>query len=121
MVHGEAVGQGRCGVLPVSDRLCLRLLEEADAVELYSLIDANRAHLARWLLWAAGQTFLAHAFAVWGLDRVEIRAAVENRRSRAIPERLGFDQERILPEAELVGERSLDLVVYSTGPPGTRR
>jgi ribosomal-protein-serine acetyltransferase len=32
-------------------------LEEADARELHGLIEANRAHLARWLPWAAGQTF----------------------------------------------------------------
>jgi ribosomal-protein-serine acetyltransferase len=35
----------------------LRPLEEADADELYRLIDANRAHLAPWLPWAAGQTW----------------------------------------------------------------
>jgi ribosomal-protein-serine acetyltransferase len=30
----------------------LRLLEEADAEELYALVDSNRAYLARWLPWA---------------------------------------------------------------------
>lgn len=33
----------------------LRLLEDADAAELHELIEANRAHLAPWLPWAAGQ------------------------------------------------------------------
>jgi ribosomal-protein-serine acetyltransferase len=54
-----------------------------------------------------------HAFATWRLHRVEIRAAVENRRSRAIPERLGFAQEGIAREAERVGDRYVDQVVYS--------
>lgn len=45
------------GKLPLSDTFHLRLLEESDATELHALIVANRAHLARWLPWAAGQTF----------------------------------------------------------------
>ncbi len=43
--------------LQIADDSYLRLLEEADARELHELIEANRAHLARWLPWAAGQTF----------------------------------------------------------------
>lgn len=53
-----------------------------------------------------------HAFADWRLNRVEIRAAVENTRSRAIPRRLGFREEGLLCQAERVGERYVDLVVY---------
>jgi hypothetical protein len=52
-----------------------------------------------------------HALTVWRLNRVEIRAAVENRRSRAIPERFGFHQEGTLREAERMGDRYLDCVV----------
>jgi ribosomal-protein-serine acetyltransferase len=55
-----------------------------------------------------------HALSVWSLNRVEIRAAAENRRSRQIPERLGFREEGTLREAERVGDRALDSVVYST-------
>jgi len=54
-----------------------------------------------------------HAFGEWQLNRVEIRAAVENVRSRAIPERLGFSEEGRLRQAELVQGRFLDLMVYS--------
>jgi ribosomal-protein-serine acetyltransferase len=43
---------------------------------------------------------------------VEVRAAPENRRSRAIPERLGFREEGQLREAERVKGRYLDSVVY---------
>ena len=53
-----------------------------------------------------------HAFGELGLHRVEIKAAEGNRRSRAIPERLGFEQEGILREAECVDDRYMDLVVY---------
>lgn len=55
---------------------------------------------------------LDYAFGEWGLHRVEIDCAPENRRSRAIPERLGFREEGLLREAELVGGRYLDSVVY---------
>jgi ribosomal-protein-serine acetyltransferase len=53
-----------------------------------------------------------HALRDWGLHRVEIQAAPENLRSRAIPERLGFLQEGVLREAERVGGRYLDGVLY---------
>src|ERR1700761_5600844 len=42
--------------LALDERRFLRLLEEADTEELYTVIDANRAHLARWMPWAQGQT-----------------------------------------------------------------
>jgi ribosomal-protein-serine acetyltransferase len=167
--------------LAVSDECHLRLLEEADSRELYRLIDANRAHLAPWLPWAAAQTpeatlefirmtrrqaaandgfqaalvcdgrivgiagfhgvnwphrstsigywldehhqgrgvmtravraLVDHAFGEWDLHRVEIRAATENRRSRAIPERLGFREEGVQREAERIGDGYHDLAVY---------
>ncbi len=47
------------------------------------------------------------------LNRVEIRAGVENYKSRAIPERLGFKQEGILRQAEWVNHRFIDHAVYS--------
>jgi ribosomal-protein-serine acetyltransferase len=53
-----------------------------------------------------------HALIGWRLNRVEIRAAPENQRSRAVPERLGFRHEGVLREAEKVGDRYLDSVIY---------
>jgi ribosomal-protein-serine acetyltransferase len=160
----------------------LRPLDDADAEELFALIDANRAHLAHWMPfvgqtrgaadslafvraarrqyeenrgmqlalvqgeqiigvagfhaidWARRSTsigywlaadrqgagtmttavsaLLDHAFDRWELTRVEIRAGVANRRSRAIPERLGFREEGVLRAAERIGTRVIDHVVY---------
>jgi len=161
----------------------LRLIEESDADELFALVEANRAHLERWLPWVeatrdpepildfiragrkqfvdnngfqativdgaqiigaigfhavdwrnrstiivywlaedrqgrgtmteAVRALVSHAFDVWKLNRVEIRAAVGNVRSRAIPERLGFKEEGVLRDGERIGERYEDSVVYS--------
>ena len=55
---------------------------------------------------------LDHAFGPWDLARVEIRAGVANRRSRAIPERLGFREEGVLRAAERIGTRVIDHAVY---------
>ena len=61
----------------------------------------------------AVRTLVDHAFGVWDLHRVEIQAAVNNHRSRAIPERLGFREEGVLREAERIGDRWNDLAVYA--------
>ena len=172
--------------LEVADGCYLRLLEEADAEELYRLVERNRDYLAEWMPWAAAQTLegtaafvqaalrrhadrngfemglilderivgaagfagidwvaratsvgywlaeghqgrglmtravralVDHAFGELELHRVEIQAAEGNRRSRAVPERLGFRQEGILREAECVGGRYLDVVVYGLVAP----
>ena len=65
---------------------------------------------------AAVCALLDHAFGTLRLSRVEIRAGVENRRSRAIPERLGFSEEGVLRSAERIGSRVIDHVIYAMTP-----
>ena len=160
----------------------LRVLEDSDVHELHTVIESNRAHLARWLPWAPGQTldgtraFIMHtrkqlsgndgfqcaildsgrivgvvgfhrvdwanrgtslgywlaesaqgrgtmtlavralidwAFEGWALNRVEIRAAVENTPSRAVLRRLGMREEGVLRGIERIGGRYVDHVVYA--------
>ncbi|MGE5701791.1 MAG: GNAT family N-acetyltransferase [Clostridia bacterium] len=52
-------------------------------------------------------------FGEWDLNKVSILAARENRKSRAIPERLGFKQDGILRQNECLYGRFVDHVVYS--------
>jgi len=72
----------------------------------------DEAHQGRGLMTRAVKALVDHALGELGLHRVEIRAAAENRRSRAIPERLGFEQEGVLREAERIGDSYQDLIVY---------
>jgi ribosomal-protein-serine acetyltransferase len=71
------------------------------------------AHQGRGLMTRAVGALTDHALGDLDLNRVEIQVAADNRRSRAIPERLGFEQEGVLREYERVGDRYLDIVVYS--------
>lgn len=60
----------------------------------------------------ACQTIIHHAFHQLHLNRVEIRCAVGNKKSRAIPERLGFQSEGMVREAEWLCDHFVDLVIY---------
>ena len=54
----------------------------------------------------------AHLFEDLELNRVEIRCATGNRRSCAIPRRLGFRKEGIIVQGQWVSGRPVDLAVY---------
>ena len=61
----------------------------------------------------AVQALLDYAFSIWKLNRVEIRCATDNIRSRLLAERLGFTAEGIKRQAERIGSSFRDLIVYS--------
>ena len=71
-----------------------------------------RDEQGRGTMTAAVRALVDHAFGTWKLNRVTIEAAVENARSRGVPERLGFREEGVLRQAGRVGDRVLDHVVY---------
>ncbi|CAH0277751.1 Putative ribosomal N-acetyltransferase YdaF [Peribacillus sp. Bi96] len=53
-----------------------------------------------------------YAFNELKLDKVEIRVAVENKKSRGIPERLGFVNEGCIRQAEWLYDHYVDHIVY---------
>jgi ribosomal-protein-serine acetyltransferase len=67
----------------------------------------------RGLMTEAVRALVDYAFSERDLHRIEILAAVDNARSRAVPERLGFRAEGVRREAERHGERYFDLVTYA--------
>ena len=169
--------------ITVSDQLRLGPLEISDAGELFSLTEANRNSLRKWLPWldtvrrlddtrafiraaqlqigrnngaqlairsngriagivghhqidwsnrltslvywfgasyqgqglvtASCGALIEHAFNELRLNRIEIRCAVDNQKSRAIPVRLCFKEEGLLCEAEWLYDHFVDHVVYA--------
>lgn len=59
------------------------------------------------------KTLMDYAFRELQINRVELRAAAGNGRSRGVAERLGFTQEGILRDAEWLNDHHVDQVVYS--------
>lgn len=64
------------------------------------------------LITRATVVLINYAFSELKLNRLEAHCHSENRRSRAMAEKLGFTQEGILREAELRDDRFVDVVVY---------
>lgn len=61
----------------------------------------------------AVEGLVSYCYDELNLNRVIIRAAVENKKSRAIPERLDFKLEGILREAQQIRDSYYDLAIYS--------
>jgi len=74
-------------------------------------LDAN--YQGKGIVTKACRKIINYAFGNLGLNRIVIRCATGNRKSRAIPEHLGFTKESILREAEFLYDHYEDLIVYS--------
>jgi ribosomal-protein-serine acetyltransferase len=67
----------------------------------------------RGIMTRACRALVACSFESQHLNRVQIRCALANRHSRAIPERLGFQQEGTLRESAWLYDHFVDVVIYS--------
>ena len=59
------------------------------------------------------KTLIDYIFSTKDINRIQIQAATENLKSRAIPERLGFSFEGIERDGELHNYGFVDLAIYS--------
>lgn len=87
-----------------------RLDSRRDIVELGYWLDATMQ--GKGIVTQACRTMVRHAFQVHQVHKVVISCATENRRSRAVAERLGFVQEGILRQADRLHDRYVDGVFY---------
>lgn len=73
----------------------------------------SASHQGRGIVTACVGRIVRHAFDDLGLNRITIPVAIGNRRSRAIPERLGFQAEGVLRQAEWLYDWFVDHVLYA--------
>ncbi len=59
------------------------------------------------------QALIDYAFDEFDLNRLEIRCAVDNKRSRAVAERLGFQCEGVLRQVEWLYDHFVDHALYA--------
>ncbi len=71
------------------------------------------AHQGRGIMTECCRFLVRYGFQTLDLNRIQIPAATENARSRAIPERLGFKLEGILREREYLYGRFVDHALYA--------
>ncbi|MFN2746698.1 GNAT family N-acetyltransferase [Bacillus sp. z60-18] len=72
----------------------------------------GESHQGKGIMTSACRALIDMMFNEYELNRVEIRAAVKNSRSRAIPERLGFVKEGCLRQCEWLHDHFADHFVY---------
>jgi len=73
----------------------------------------DKAHQGRGIITRCCRALIDYLFEVRGLNRVQINCNVENMRSRAVPERLGFTLEGIHRQVERVQGKFGDWAIYA--------
>lgn len=114
--ENEADGTGLAALIEARGQLC-------GVIGLDAIDPANRSsEIGYWLredcqgrglATCAAAALVEYAFGTLGLNRLAIRVAAGNRRSRDVALRLGFREEGVAREAERRGDRFVDVVVYS--------
>lgn len=78
-------------------------------------------HQGRGIITEACRAMVEYGVSQLGLHRIEIKCATGNRKSCAIPERLGFVNEGIARQGEWLYDHYVDLVIYSMLAPDWKK
>jgi len=73
-------------------------------------LDEN--HQGQGIMTACCDAMISQAFDAWEFNRISIECAAENRRSRSIPERLGFELEGLIRGVEWLHDHYADHAMY---------
>lgn len=87
----------------------LNMLNRSGAIGYWLIKEAE----GKGIVTKSCKAIINYGFNELGLHRIEIKAAVDNLRSQAVPEKLNFRREGVLRQAELVNNEFLDLILYS--------
>ncbi|GEM03654.1 ribosomal-protein-L7/L12-serine acetyltransferase [Halolactibacillus miurensis] len=72
----------------------------------------GEAYIGQGVMTKAAKAIIQYGFNELGLNRMDLKAAVNNHKSRGIAKRLGFKEEGIIREAEWMHDGYLDHVHY---------
>jgi ribosomal-protein-serine acetyltransferase len=109
-------GDGNVMVIEEAGNICgVAGFNRIDAVNRLGTIGYWLAgsHQGRGIMTASVARLVRCGFDDLNLNRVSINAAVENHRSRAIPQRLGFQAEGTIRQVEWLYDHFVDHVVYA--------
>jgi ribosomal-protein-serine acetyltransferase len=99
--HNQAVG--RIGMYHINQQNAI------GEIGYWLISDAQ----SRGIITNCCKTLIAYCFNTLKLNRIEIKCATLNTKSIGIPKRLGFTQEAVLREAELLHGAYVDLYLFS--------
>jgi ribosomal-protein-serine acetyltransferase len=95
----------------LAGEITLSTLEDSStAAEFGYWIDSD--HEGKGIVTRCIRVLMEHAIDHMAIERFVIGCAVNNLRSRAVPERLGYQLRETIPNGEVVGEFTYDRVVY---------
>lgn len=70
-------------------------------------------YVGKGIILQSAKAIIHYGFKELNLHRIEIKAAVNNFKSQAVPQKLGFKKEGVLRQAELVNNIFTDVVLYA--------
>jgi ribosomal-protein-serine acetyltransferase len=73
----------------------------------------GKEHEGKGIITGTCRELINLGFSRLGLNRIEIKCATGNQKSRAVPERLGFKLEGTIRQGELVHDKFIDLYLFS--------